>query len=267
MLLRRYQARYNQSQTERALENLLEAYPGLAQAHSIRNDDRYKTRWVLEARLLTGEPVERISARTCISTETIRWYEKCFFNVADRLEAPDWVCNNVIGAAIQRGLSDRDYDVLWKIFGYSGGPLVLDAAITTIGNPVADRWFHADAMSTLARKAAISARTMPVAFNHAALMEAHARFREIAKAEGAGASQAGLQEQVRALMDHVGQYFAPGALDSVASEKFLSYDKKAVELRASETLTVAAGGSIDYHKDVDWTFPEKSKDAPNQQPN
>jgi hypothetical protein len=115
----------------------LDAHPALYEAYSIytANEDPTETRWELEARLLANETFDSISTKMGIDSDTIRWYEKVFFDVLDRLSSPSLIIHTIIGRAVQAGLAEREYDCLWKLFGYSLGPSVLDALVYKFNNP------------------------------------------------------------------------------------------------------------------------------------
>ena len=59
----------------------------------------------------------------------VAWYERLFFNVVDRLDATDWIMLKAIGTKSLIEPTESDLDVVLKLLGYFGGPLVLDAAI------------------------------------------------------------------------------------------------------------------------------------------
>src|SRR5262245_47572003 len=63
--------------------------PGTAllAAYEIHTDEDQMRRWVVEARLLTQEPLEQIASRCGLSTEVLTVYADLFFDVRDRLDA------------------------------------------------------------------------------------------------------------------------------------------------------------------------------------
>src|SRR5438309_1128734 len=72
-----------------------EKYPGLFDAYLARRPAQDTVsgirHWAIEARLLAGEPAESIAKKTAATAEVVEWYERLFFNVSDRLEAPDYI--------------------------------------------------------------------------------------------------------------------------------------------------------------------------------
>jgi hypothetical protein len=132
-------------------------------------DGMEAVRWEVEARLLANETIETISKKVCLSAGAIRTYEAWFFNVLDRLESPGYLTHTVFLPATQRGLTSRAYDCLWKMFGYWGGPMVLDLMIYQFmpaprpdNRKTTRAFFGEDVCDTLHVKASIAMRTMPI---------------------------------------------------------------------------------------------------------
>lgn len=121
----------NRCRTEEDKLIALEACPALYEAYSLydSSEDPTEHRWELEARLLAQEPFRAIEAKMGIDASTVEWYEKVFFDVLSRLSYPSLIIHTVIGRSVHFGLAERDYDVLWKLFGYFAGAHVLDALI------------------------------------------------------------------------------------------------------------------------------------------
>lgn len=88
-------------------------------------------RYGVEARLLARSSDAEIAERTGLHEDDVAAYAALFFDVRGRLDRRDFILNMVIGPAVHRGLNTRDYDLLWKLFGYMRGPHVLDALIAT----------------------------------------------------------------------------------------------------------------------------------------
>jgi len=115
----------------------LDAHPALYEAYSLYDatDDHTNNKWELEARLLARESLPAISDKLGIDIDAIMLYERIFFDVMDRLDAPGLITHTVIGKSVQTGLAEREYDCLWKLFGYWLGPSVLDALAYKFNNP------------------------------------------------------------------------------------------------------------------------------------
>src|SRR5690554_3422959 len=65
-------------------------WPNVSHAHNLYYHPDQEWRYVLEARLLTREPVPEIAKRFQVTAGTVECYEKVFFNVFDRLNCRDW---------------------------------------------------------------------------------------------------------------------------------------------------------------------------------
>ena len=87
--------------------------------------------WELEARILAGQSDEEIGSRLGVPGSVVEAYESLFFSVREKLHASDWVMCHVIGPKVYERLSEQDIDIIWKLWAYRGGPLVLDGLIAT----------------------------------------------------------------------------------------------------------------------------------------
>ena len=105
--VRRYQIDRKAATTERPLARLAARCPGLYYAQEILQDPNQAVRWAVEARLLAGQSLDAIAARSGLSVATVYWYECAFFNVLDRLGARDYIATVVIGEDAQRGINSR----------------------------------------------------------------------------------------------------------------------------------------------------------------
>jgi hypothetical protein len=93
-------------------------------------------RWATEARILAREDFQTIGRMCLLLPEAVEAFEQLFFCVLDRLEASTWVVCNVIGTKIHTGMTQHDLDILWRLVGYSYGPLMLDAVTNPAKIPV-----------------------------------------------------------------------------------------------------------------------------------
>lgn len=144
-------------------------YPHVYQAYQLRYAQDTEWRQILEARLLTNESYQKIAVRFDTEPPVIKCYQRLFFHVRDRLQSRDWIHKIIRGkpgelATNQQGTmtaAQRGY--LYRLFGYHGGPLVLDTVIAglTPGMRPSDRdgtgpWFD-DALATLVRSSIAAA--------------------------------------------------------------------------------------------------------------
>jgi hypothetical protein len=220
-------------------------------AHSIWLDDKAPTRWAIEARILAGESDLEIAERLGTSPDVIEAYEAVFFHVRDRLHRRDYIVNVVMAEAVGRGLSERQYDLLWKMFAYHGGPHVLDAVIskfTPISRPdSADgvgQFFQEFAVNTVKHKAAIATLTVPINLQtQMALIESFVKYVEIEKgSENASKAHSTIIENIGAMMSALP--FKIGTRVDSAADKMLPYDNGAAELRNDELMVLSAGGKL-----------------------
>jgi hypothetical protein len=121
---------YPRSWDNDARERLANRQPTLWQARELYYSDPAHSRWAVEARILAGEPVADIARKHNLTPEVIDCYAPLFFDVADRLDNPSLIYMYVVGTKVYTGWSpDDDLDVIWRLFGYNFGPIVLDLLI------------------------------------------------------------------------------------------------------------------------------------------
>jgi hypothetical protein len=154
-------------------------------------------RWVVEARLLAGEPIEAIAGRCGVPVEAVEVYEQLFFNVVDRLTSTSYILFHAVGAASYRGFDGDDSGAVLKWFAYMGGPRVLDFLLDgrdAPGGPmpVEGRVIPTDeaARSASLRRMALAAKALPV--NRATairLIRLYAFQEELLGTSSAGASE------------------------------------------------------------------------------
>lgn len=173
-------------------------------------------RWEIEARLLAGQDDASIAERVGTDPDVIAAYEAFFFNVRPKLSNRAYVLHQAIGPAVARGLRDRDVDALWKLFGYLGGPLVLDRLIGYAGScphPTNEAgvldFFDRDQRSVLQMRSAVVVRTAPM--NFMAPFELVDRYHKLLEMEqnagNAGQSQTSIMQNLEALFDTIGSTF------------------------------------------------------------
>lgn len=134
-----YSWRKNESQRTRMLYEL----PGLYYAYAIHDRVAIDSDMalIIESRLLAGCTIEDIANDCKTIPETIMWYEKLFFNVANFLDHNDWIVKNalmpVIGLYVAQSDDDKNrisyakpyLDMSLKLFSYFGGPIMCDIMI------------------------------------------------------------------------------------------------------------------------------------------
>lgn len=241
-----------------ALYALMERDPNLFWAHSIWTQDKAPLRWAIEARVLAGQSDEEIAHRAATSPDIVGTYVNTFFDIRGVLDRDDYVLNVILAQAVARGVSERQYDLLWKLLAYRGGKHVLDATINRFAKtekPDNDNavsgFFQEFAINTMKYKAAIAALTVQAnQQNQMPLIDSFVKYVEIEKnSENSGKAQTtivqNIGEMLTALPFRVGT-----KLDSEAV-KMVPFDNKAAELKSDEMMVVAAGGKLPNQTDIE----------------
>ena len=168
-------------------------WPNISQAYDIYENQVKYQRWELEARLLSRDSVETIGERLHLKEAVVAWYERLFFNVLDRLDNRGWIAHNVMGEILHAGATERDHELLWKLYGYIGGGHLLDVVIdkridiVRPEKPDDVKAFMGDEVQNMTSlKSMFAARLIPVnSYTQPAILEIYQRFQEIkAQAEG-----------------------------------------------------------------------------------
>jgi hypothetical protein len=84
------------------------------------------SRWEVEARILARQSDDEIAAATGLAAGTVSHFERYFFDVRDRLPASDLVLMGIIGYEPFGGIREGDLRKLWRFYGFSAGPKMLD---------------------------------------------------------------------------------------------------------------------------------------------
>lgn len=227
-------------------------------AHSIWSDEKAPTRWAIEAYILAGASDEDIAKKVGCDTGVISAYASAFFDVREKLHNVNYIVNVVMGDAVSRGLSERQYDLLWKLFGYQGGVHVLDAIIgkfTNIHKPrnaeEVSEFFQNSAINSMRHKAAVAALTVPInTHTQLPLLEAYVKYVEIERTtENTEKAQIGIVQNIGAMLTHLP--FKVGTKLDSEGEKMVPFDNKAAELRSDELMIVAAGGTLENQKVIE----------------
>jgi hypothetical protein len=257
----------------------LDAAPALFEAYTLyqANDAPNEHRWEIEARLLAREPAESIALKLGLQAETVEAYELVFFDVISRLQHPSLITHTVIGRSVQTGLAEREYDGLWKLFGYWGGPAVLDAFIHKFNSPAIPDGptgvdaFHGDGTKHhLKEKAHIAMLTMKVnTYTAKEILDLWSRLLEMELAAGAsGMGGEAFSDNVEAMVEDFSfQAYRPdedGPILTIAGE----LEARGVRLRASELSIIGATGEVPtglVHLMQAMTFPEPEENQNDDQ--
>jgi hypothetical protein len=105
--------------------------PHFAAAHFIHFSDDTFTRQILQARILSRQTNDEIAVSMGIAPECVKHYERVFFNIREKLDASSYIQKAAIRPPEPRARNRteradqlRGYSL--RLFGYFGGPLVVD---------------------------------------------------------------------------------------------------------------------------------------------
>jgi hypothetical protein len=252
---RRFAGKFRGARSEENRISLFPDHPGLFIANLIHHQPDKEWRWLLQARILSGEGDKKIASRMSTLPSAVDWYEKIFFNVRDRLEAEDYIAKHAIGKLEDRGPSAREgrqtdfqEQMSYKLFGYYGGPYLLDimfSGFLKVPRPDrperVDQWMDGTMQTLVRRKALSAARHLDInKFNVMQLLEIQLRIIEAAKDSGGSATE--YERNIQAVMDDI-----PWELSEARSKRLEraadmgDFAETAVEPRADELLQMSMG--------------------------
>lgn len=248
--------------------DLMSVFPDLYSAYLIFNrggadNEQHPMRYVVEARILAAQNDYDIARRLGIPANVIDTYEKVFFNVRERLENSDYIMTCVIGPSVHAGLTDRDYDLLWKLFGYIYGPVALDSFISTTTSRFrpenlseVDAVLAEDARASIQRKVAIVARTYTVnPFSQSELLNVYTRLLEMEKETGSERNRDVILQNVQVMLDKLP--FQTGIDVNDQPTLLDKYDATNVELNTTELMSASTGKDVvDVNEMKELKFPE-----------
>lgn len=234
------------ARTTSARQLLALRMPILYQAFSIYRDPGHLTRSVWEARLLANEPLESIARKSGTGIPVVRAFTALFFDVMGLLKSPDYILNQAIGPRLRDPLAGWSYDLVWKLFGYLGGPPLLDQLMSATpasgqaatGEALVETLTE-EARSALRLQLAVLARTVRVWGKD--VDKTLAQLEQLLRA-GKGEDQAPLnvvERHVAAMIESLN--FTVGADTSGVRPEIAEFDVQAVELRDEELWRLAHG--------------------------
>ncbi len=282
---RKFQVQYSEARSSYDFLLLERRWPALLEALQLHNcSSPQLTKYEVQARLLANEPLEAIQLRVSVSVDALMWYERVFFNVLDRLPNRGYIAHRVLGESLQAGLTERDYQLLWQMYGYMAGPVVLDAMIdrhydvTQPESPAQMTQFGTDDVGrTMLLKSMVASRTMPInSYTQTIILEIHQRFIELKKMADSGVTGDMSSGNILAMMNTlpwtIGDKVVLVASDDPKrivgrlSSEIVTADSGAAELRSRELLQLAAGQNVAADGDMPprlTKFPEETKNAVN----
>jgi hypothetical protein len=123
---------------EEKLAAVREEFPAVYEAHRYHYSPEFRKRQEIEARLLTRASLEEIAFKLGGDPKAIEYFASLFFDVRDALDHRDWVVLMIRrrmrydeDSGCSRAEAERGY--VMRLFGYFGGPLVLDSLMNPLG--------------------------------------------------------------------------------------------------------------------------------------
>ena len=255
----RFYREYSRATTESAKAALAERRPEIFWAYWAWSSVN-PIKWIIEAQILARSNDHAVGFRCNMPPKYVAAYEALFFNVRDKLQHRSYILNCVIGKAIHDGLSEREYDLLWKLYGYFLGPCIVDALEGKFANPT---WcgdpvnvgaaVMDDAIGTLKLKAALATKTVRVdSHTQLAIMDAFTKFVEIERTtDSAGKAQEQILGHISAMMTtlpfNIGGRVPPKILSHQLQSPADAFDRTALELNYEETLQLSVRQPIAHH--------------------
>jgi len=237
---------------------IMDRWPDLYEAWNIyQSENDVELRYELEARLLSRQTGKEIASKIAVTPETTALYESLFFHITDRLDVPGYITNVVMGNAIHRGLAQRHYDLLWKMFGYWGGPLVLDHLIYQFNKPIVpttkegvSTFWDDDVKQHLRLKSSLATRMAPINWQTSIeIVNLYMKLIEVERGAGAGVGSG--DAAVRVLNNVLLEMPWGKAVHNRTPEKNVevaAYDTRGVGLRAEDLMIISAGGSLEPNR-------------------
>lgn len=95
-------------------------YPDLFSAHNMWQDTMSE-RWIVEAGILANQSCDFLASYVASKPETVRAYERYFFDIRDKLGSPGYIINRLIRPGISQGTVEGEYDQMVKLAAWVGG--------------------------------------------------------------------------------------------------------------------------------------------------
>lgn len=251
---RQFLPRYLDEEHEINRKALFPHFPAIYYAHELHFSTDTEWRAMLQAFILAGETDGEIANRLCSLPDAIKWYESLFFNVRDRLDKHTWIVKAVLGTSAYRAanregsMTVNQRDLVYKLFAYFGGPVILDVIISGFVRGLLPKkreeiksWFDQTYALLIRQRATIAARLFEVnKYNVMQLFEIHCAIMAGERSASEGGPQTNVEKNVEALMKAVPWNMGKTRIDHL-SELQQKYLLSAVEPRADEQMALAAG--------------------------
>jgi hypothetical protein len=125
----RFFRRLGRCDDQRQRERVRRRWPHLAAAVELHKDADALRRAELEGRLLARQPVDVVAGRLGLSPGAVGAYCSLYFDVLKVLDAGDYIVLQVIGLSPSRTVSEKDAGTWVRLFGWLGGPHVLESVL------------------------------------------------------------------------------------------------------------------------------------------
>jgi hypothetical protein len=265
------------SYDEEGRKNLAYENPGLFWAFQIYDGRQVHSRksTTVEARILAGATDDEIADELHTIPGVVKWYEAMFFNVRDRLQSSDWIVDHVLmpsyEASMTAGeddtaeaenpppqqhfertpLSEPFYDATLKMFGYFGGPVVLDYVLAcgfrrgAVAQGLDDLsgWFDNHTFTRLRHRSGMASQSFEVnKYNVMELFQTHLRIVEIEKSgDAAESQQSAIFSNIASMLKNMPWGIGREGKKLVAGTPVEQYDESAAELRDTELMELSSG--------------------------
>jgi hypothetical protein len=232
-------------------------YPELYHAQRIRENDDQEFQAVMQARILSGASNVEIAEAQSTAPAVVRWYEKMFFDVRERLSSRDYIRNVVLIPAIRESVSFDDREILTadkkqaicKMLAYVGGPKVLDFALMGFERSDAPTrltqltdWMDTSFTNSVRHASMLGMQAFN--FNKFSIMQLFEMCRQIvesaAEARRAGGTVTEFHSNVDKLLTQINLQIGSKSETGVDG-KVEAWENGQVELSSSDYLTLSAG--------------------------
>jgi hypothetical protein len=268
---------------ELAREQLLQDNPGLYYAYMVYDNLHTdpEVRFMMEARLLSGQPAEEVADALKTLPQTVIWYEKLFFNVDPFLTHHDWIVKHVLLPSSDRFMvhdaaddegDEHDpvargtpliirphLDMTLKFFSYFGGPVLCEFMIggfkrgaTAITQDDIPGWLDEQWQLTLQRRSAQAAGVFEVnRYNVMELFATHTRIIELQRTAETGDERRSVFERhVHAMLEDLPWTVGKEAKKLYSDSAVSAFEDTAAELDPEELILINAGKTPDYLDEV-----------------
>jgi hypothetical protein len=290
---------------EGSRDKLLHDNPGMFFAYLLHDKMHVEPelRLMIEARLLAGQSAEDIAHEAKTIPETVKYYEKLFFNVADFLPHHDWIVKHVLIPASDRFAApeadeeedddennDQTFtpkpaasvvkphlDMTLKFFAYFGGPLICDTMISGFrrNNKITSpedipNFFDEQFTSQIQKRSAQAAGQFQInQYNVMELFATHSRLIEVQNGAGSAEDKhSDIEKSIGAMLTELPWSVGARGTKIYEDTPLGRFDNSAVELDGEELLLIAAGHEPDGINDaVDLTIASRKEPDTNAKSN